>query len=297
MTTFGDQVYQFGGVPISSGDIPVFFGKASDGTDIQYYWVDGTNGDDSNTGLKPGEAKATIAAAITRANGLIDWSITRWASLAVIVIAPGTYAENLTSLPYGATMVGLGHDLRDAQLGVKIKPASGSPVDVNAVINTAFYNIGFESADASRAFDATICNNNLFYNCRFSGAPESVTCAAAFYTSDAVANKWINCEFTCSAVGFDCQYVDGGDSFSHNDLYNCRFTQHTTAGIRMSTNLVGPSSTVRHCHLSGSGQTMALGIDDNSAILDVSWTTAEATDGFDGCRSVNASYDSGTLET
>jgi hypothetical protein len=296
MTTFGDQVYQYGGVPVLSGNIPFQFGKASDGSDVKYYFVDGTNGADANTGLKPNKAKATIAAAITLVNGKIDWSISRWAPLSVIVIAPGTYAENLTSLPYGGTMVGVGHDYRDAQNGVKIKPATGSAVNVGSVINSAFYNIGFESADASRAFDATICNNNMFSNCRFSGAAESVTCVGAFYTSDAVSNRWINCEFTCAAVGMDIVYVDGGDSFSHNKLVDCRFTQHTTAALRTSANLVGPSSTVHNCTFSGSGQTLAIGIDDNSALLDCFWCGSEATDAYQGCRSLNGCYANGALE-
>ena len=297
MGTTAGGIYQWGGVPVTQGGLPLQFGKASDGSDVKYFFVDGTNGSDYNTGLRANRALATIEQAITLVRAQTDWSVTRWAPLSVIVIAPGTYAENLTALPHGATLFGLGYDLRDAQNGVKIKPASGSPVDVGAVVNCAFYNIGFESADSSRAFDATICNNCIFYNCRFSGAAESVTCAAAFYTSDAVANKWIDCEFTCSAVGFDIVYADGGDSFSHNKIYDCRFTQHTTAALRTSTNLVGPSSTVKNCTFSGSGQTLAIGIDDNAGILDCFWCGSEATDAYQGCRSLNGCYANGALES
>jgi len=137
-------------------------------------------------------------------------------------------------------MIGVGHDTRDAQLGVKVKPASGAPVAASTMVNTYVENMGFESPDSSKAFDVTVMSNCVFKNCRFSGAAESQTCAVAFEVSDAVCNRWINCDFTCAAVGFDIVYVDGGDSFSHNEIRNCRIHQCTTAGLRTSTNLVGP---------------------------------------------------------
>ena len=55
MTTFGDMVYQLGGVPVLAG-IP--FSKNS-----KCYFVDTVNGSDSNTGLTPAEALASLAAA------------------------------------------------------------------------------------------------------------------------------------------------------------------------------------------------------------------------------------------
>ena len=261
----------------------------------KFYYVDGKDGNDGNSGEYADEAFKTIVQAITTVNARINWSASPWATGDIIFIAPGVYAENIISLPHGASMIGLGHDTRDAQLGVKIKPATGAPLDVNSVINSYFENIGFESADASRAFDATICNNNVFKNCRFSGAAESQTCVAAFYTSDAVANRWINCDFTCAAVGFDVVYVDGGDSFSHNELVDCRIHQCTTAGIRLSTNLVGPSSIAKNCSLFGGGATMAIGVDDNSGILELDGLSITATDPVQGCRAANACYGNGAL--
>lgn len=194
-------------------------------------------------------------------------------------------------------MVGLGLDLRDAQNGVKIKPATGAPVDVGAVINTAFYNIHFETAETDAGdpvFDAEICNNNQFINCRFSGPAETAT-AVGFVTLDAVANKWLDCEFDCLDKGLDVNYADANDSFSHNLLRDCRFTQIDTAGIEISTNLVGPSSIVERCILVGAGQTMAIGIDDNVGILDLVDCYITATDPVQGCRSANGCYGNGAL--
>jgi hypothetical protein len=289
MTTFGDQLFQFGGAPVG-GEFPVFH-------EANYYFVDKTNGMAGNDGLTPATALNTIAAAVTKMNARISWSASPWSKHDVLIIGPGTYAENLTALPYGCTVYGQGLDLRDAQNGVKIKPATGAAVDVNAVINTAFYNIHFETAETDagdRAFDAAICNNCQFINCRFSGPAETAT-AVGFYTNDATGNKWIWCEFDCCDVGFDMAYVDANDGFNHNWLYECRFTQCDTAGLRMSTNLVGPSSIVERCIFMGAGQTMAIGIDDNSGILDIVRCDITATDPIQGCRSANGCYGNGSL--
>jgi len=290
MTEFADMLKHLGGVPVGSG-IPLSLGGAN------YYFVDVINGSDGNDGLSPDRPKATIAACVTIMNARINWSDSPWARRDVLVIFPGTYAENLTALPYGCIMYGLGHDLRDAQNGVKIKPASGAAVDVNSCINTAFYNIHFETAETDAGdcvFDATICNNCLFYNCRFSGPAETAT-AIGFYGSDMTGNKWIDCEFDCCDIGFDCEYVDGGDGFNHNLFRDCRFTQCDTTGLKMSTNLVGPSSIVERCVFVGAGQTMAKGVDDNSAILDLVDLYITATDPVEGCRSANGCYGNGTL--
>ena len=290
MTQFKDMLFQLGGVPVGGG-IPISLGGAN------YYFVDVNNGSDGNDGLSPATPKATIAACVTIMNARIDWSDSPWARRDVLVIFPGTYAENLTSLPYGCIMYGLGHDLRDAQNGVKIKPATGAAVDVSACINTAFYNIHFETAETDagdRAFDAAICNNNLFYNCRFSGPAETAT-AVGFYTNDAVGNKFLDCEFDCCDIGFECAYVDANDSFSHNLIRDCRFTQCDTAGLKMSTNLVGPSSIVERCVFAGAGQTMAIGVDDNAGILDLFDLLITATDPIQGCRSAGGCYGNGAL--
>jgi len=261
------------------------------------YYADVNRGNASNSGLSKQNPSSTIARMVTAMNARIDWADSPWARHDVLVLAPGTYAENLTSLPYGATVVGLGYDLRDAQNGVKIKPASGVPVDVNACINTTFINICFETAATgagAAVFDAAICNNNTFISCRFSGPAETAT-AVGFVTNDAVGNKFLDCEFDCLDKGIDVNYADANDSFSHNLIRDCRFTQIDTAGIEISTNLVGPSSLIERCLFYGAGQTMAIGVDDNAGILDLTDLYITATDPIQGCRSANGCYGNGSL--
>lgn len=289
MTTHKDMLYHLAGVPVV-GNLPFSL-------NANYYFVDGANGQTGTDGLTRATALTTIEAAVTLMNARIDWAVSPWARRDVLVIAPGTYAENLTSLPYGCTVFGLGHDLRDAQNGVKIKPATGAAVDVDSIINTAFYNIHFETAetDASdRVLDSTIINNSLFHNCRFSGPAETAT-AVGVYTSDVTATDWMFCEFDSCDIGMDAVYVDADDKFAHNWLYQCRFTQCDSVGLRISTNLVGPSSIVERCSFLGAGQTMGIGIDDNSALLDLVSCYITATDPVQGCRSANGCYGNGSL--
>jgi len=293
ISNFPNGITSFGIPIIGGGSIPISL-------NANYYFVDGKHGSDSYDGLSATNAFATIGQANTACRARVNWANTRWAVNDVIVIAPGVYTENLTTMSHGCVYYGLGWDNRDGQFGVKFKPASGAPVDVGSLINSAFFNIGFETAetDASdRVFDSTITNNCLFQNCWFSGPAETAT-AVGFYASDCTRTKFINCEFTCLDVGMDIVYVDAGDGFNHCLIDGCNFMQIDTAGIRVSANLVGPSSIVTRSNFLGAGQTLGIAVDDNAGgILDVTWCAAESTSGYTNCRSVNASYNNGALVT
>jgi len=264
------------------------------GTVGKTYYVNGNGGSDSDHGEAPDHPFDTLAKAIGIVNGRIDWAGSPWATHDIIVVYPGVYAENLTSLPYGATILCLGYDNRDAQLGVKVKPAAGAPVDVNSLINSTILNMGFESPDATAAFDAAVCNNNFLINCWFSGAAESVTCAAAFTTTDMVRTKLLGCDITCAAKGIWFNYVDAGDSISHCVVDDTLIHQ-CTVGIEAETNLVGPSTVIRNSDLFSGGQTMSTGVLDSAGILQLSRLNITATDPVNGCRAANGCYGNGAL--
>ena len=251
----------------------------------------------SGSGRSWAEAYKTIAEAITTMRARIDWSETPWALNDICYIGPGAYAENLTALPHGCVLVGAGWDMRDAQFGTKIKPASGSPVDVGGVINCGFVNLGFEVADTSAIFDSEVTNNCLFQDCYFTGPAETSTAAAGLVAMDMTATKIIGCRFSCMDKGIDVNYSDGGDKFAHMLIDNCIFDQIDTCGIEISASLVGPSSLVRNSCFFGGGVTMAYAINDSIACIDVMGCNAESTNGYNGVRSVNGSYNNGALVT
>lgn len=300
--SYSGYIDVLGGVPVMPG-LPLALPQVLSSYQHGRYIFVGKGGSDGQDGSTWEKRKLTIEAAITLANADINWSGTPWGSRSVIVIGHGTYAENLTSLPHGCVMIGEGrHDLRDAQNGVKIKPATGSPVVVSAIVNTEFYNIGFETGDGaagSYAFDGGIVNNCRFENCFFTGPAETATIGAAFYTCDSVKTTWKDCWFANANRGFMANYEDGGDSFSYALIEDCIISGCDTAGMYISTNLVGPHSIMRHTDVFGGGQTMALGLDDNSDILTCAWCTFEATanDPASGAGKYNACYLNGALIT
>ena len=61
MSTFGDGVYQYGGVPVGSARFTSPWNT--------HYFVDGDNGSDSYIGTRPDKALKTIQAAVTKATG------------------------------------------------------------------------------------------------------------------------------------------------------------------------------------------------------------------------------------
>ena len=60
MTTFGDGVYQYGGMPVGNGRFTNMWGT--------HWFVDGTDGSDAYDGKSPVRSKATIQAAVTAAS-------------------------------------------------------------------------------------------------------------------------------------------------------------------------------------------------------------------------------------
>jgi len=244
----------------------------------------------------------TVAEAVTAANALIDWAASPWAPNAKIHIAPGSYAENLTSLPYGCEVIGYGDAWdADGERGVRIKPATGSPVDVNACINSTFRNINFESADASKVFDAAILNNVQFYHCRFAGAPEATTSVAGIYTNDSVMLTVRDCKFQYLDCGIDFVYADGGDSWTRGHIEANYFTYISEAGIRIGLNLVTPGNLICRNFIGQGGQTLAIGIDINVAtpIIDIYGnfiTASECIQGDDLGSYVGGNYCNGVLE-
>lgn len=296
MTDFPNGITSFG-IPVLGSGIETLKKKSAN-----VYFVDKTNGNDSYDGKSADRAFATIAKAVTIVNARINWSASPWAKGDVIVIAQGSYAENLTALPFGATIIGMGDCFdADGENGVKIKPASGKPVDVDSLINTKIINVGFESADTSRIFDAAILNNVQIIHCQFRGAPEATTSTAGIYTNDSVALTVRDCFISYVDAGIDFVYVDAGDSVTRCLIQNNVITYCSEAGIRVSANLVSPASHFDGNVIDGGSGTLAKGIDNNmtTPVVYVSRNIISATDGIEGYTTgtyVGGNYCNGVLE-
>lgn len=135
MTTFADQLFEMGGVPVgnvgASQAHPIFGNQ---------YFVDGTNGSNSNDGNAPKVALGTIQEAVTRqiaeTDGLGD----------VIYVFPGTYAESITGNLTRVQIIGL--TCGGAAHAVSIRPTASYSY-TGEMMESALRNLMLMSPSAS----------------------------------------------------------------------------------------------------------------------------------------------------
>ena len=258
-------------------------------------------GSDENDGLTWETAFATIAKAIAVSNGYINWSGSPWAPNVEIHIAPGKYVENLTSMPYGAALIGYGDAFdADGERSVRIKPASGSAISVTSIINSRMENLNIQVADASDIVSVTNFNNNQVIHCSFQGPPEATTALRGFNLTDAVSNLWRDCQFFYMDCGLDWT-AGGGPTSVRNWIDRCVLSYISEAGIRFHSTTVAPITHITENFIDGGSGTLAIGIDINMATPTISCyrNIISATDGIEGDTTGNfigGNYCNGVLE-
>lgn len=219
----------------------------------------------STTGKSWKTAFSTIAAAITASNATIDWSGNEEDN--IILIAPGTYAETLTTIPYYCHMIGLGvGTLANSGMSVRIEPASGVCMSGTA-LGLHLYNVAFQAVGAVDLLDFGICNDVLIERCMFGPGDNSTVNAISTENSDGLNIR--NCKFKSGlgTGGFTrCMLFQGGaDKYLHNALIENNILQGmdaTGTGIKIESTCTATQTIIREniIQLSGAG----IGIDDNS---------------------------------
>lgn len=255
MTTAPDGLYQYGGVPVSSGPDTIF-GKV--------WFVDGTNGSDSNDGKTPGAAYGTIQAAITeqiaRTTGLGD----------AIYVLPGTYVENVAASVFNdCSLIGTSAD------SVIIAPATGSGfttgTDATATVSmnrSLIKNIQFRAPsteDGTTAYPACLIGymtGSVIEDCKFMGTtvapyqnPGPATVGLQLGSRSYVVYEFpehsriSRCEFGTSSgrtkelsigirVGSQTNTAPASRGFKSMKIEDCIIAAYDT-GIRLNT---GPAS-------------------------------------------------------
>jgi len=302
ITNYPDGLSSFG-VPLPGGGLPNKMNPGGTGAEQIYYYVDKLKGVAGNPADSPDRALNTIAAAITLMNASINWSASPWAPRKVLLIAPGKYAENLTSLPYGCDMIGLGnfYDL-NGENGVTIKPASGSPVDCTSIINMLIRNIAFESPDTSPIFQVDNFNRNIMQNCLLAGLPgASPTTTRGFeVVKDMTGNLIENMHVMVARNGI---YIvtDNANSkqASGNIIRGCTVRGADQTGIHFDANCIPSYTIVDNCIFGDGSTTLALGVDDDSDLVAFSncMIRATACDPVSGAGKYNHCYLNGALIT
>jgi len=265
-----------GGVGIDS-----LLGAGPANTKGNIYYVNKDGGSDNFDGLSPDTPFATIAKMVSVMNGRIDWSASPWARHDLGYIYPGKYAENLTSLPYGSSIIGLGEAFDiNGENGVTIDPASGLPIDVTSVINCRIENICLETPSAGAIFQSDNCNRNVFRDLVFQGVPgASPTSTRGFeVTTDMTGSKLLNCWFNQIRNGVYIVTDNGSSKQATGDLFQgLTILGGDQTGMYFHANCVPSSTVINFCNIAGAGATLALGLDDNTGIVSVFNTNFEAT--------------------
>lgn len=222
------------------------------------YFVDPTNGSDSNDGLSWGTALATYTAARTLNNATVDWAKTPKLYNAIL-LAPGVYDTASMAFPYYCHVIGCGIPGTDtaAEFNTALACLTGT------MLGCGLHNLRFETAAAGPCLDVGICNNSIIEDCEFANsdavgatALDTENCTHLIFRRNKVGSGMT----TGMAYGI---YARGGaDKYFHN----CEVYENTifasTAGIfiqdtctasqaRIWNNRIGPAACLK-------------GIDDNN---------------------------------
>jgi len=218
MTTFGDQVFEFGGAPVGSGRFSSPWAK--------HYFVDGIDGKAGNGGLKPDNATKTIQQAVDLAVGGD-----------VIYIRPQTYK------------LGTGFNRYTEDVTVTLGGAGGSGVvSTNANISiigvsqrgvpSDFLGVRWKATTTGLQVDAPglhVENIGFFTETATNGI--SLRCNGTTRTQEGTTGFSI---YNCAIKGDGGLYANGGNEIQ---IVNCRF-QAKYDGTVGGINLVGSANAV-----------------------------------------------------
>ena len=228
MTNFGDMVTQFGGAPTLSG---VPFGMKS-----KYYFVDPTNGVDTNDGKSLESARKTLAGGedlmVANQHDTLFYVApsSATASADYDIAATLTWDKNLTHvIGIGApTMVGQRARIFQAPGNLDISPM----IDVTAS-GCSFRNLylfqGVDDADALLNVRVT-GSRNYFENVHFAGgghATQAIDGGASLNISSGMENTFVNCtigvDTIAAATGMVALLINGTGG-GRNIFRGCHFT-------------------------------------------------------------------------
>jgi hypothetical protein len=236
------------------------YGKVASDTGINFY-VDknSPHASDSNDGTDPEAPFATIQAAITANNALIDWGDTP-SEFNTIWIAPGEYAENLTC-PYYCAMIGTGMATGNTtDICVDVHPAAGAAM-AGTGLGLHLYNLRFTTDTAAPVLNFGVMNSCIIERCAITdGNPGLAT--VGILTTDANSSWIVDCVFKGNTNPLTTGIRSTGDFYSCR-VINCEICAVTT-GIDLSgAALCGNSVARDNVIWSGGGALLTTGINDS----------------------------------
>ena len=264
MSTAPDGLYQYGGVPVSSGPNPIF-------GDV--WFVDGTNGSDSNDGKTIGAAFATIQAAVTAqiagTTGLGD----------VIYVMPGTYAEDISGDLTRVSIIGV-------NAGGTSHAVSIRPVTLSAYTGTMFEakleNLMILSPSTGTTLPAVQLANmrySVINNCLFIGRAAASIEGLQIGNTDAVATA-ANCDYNKITNNHFSTYYGSSAQFTFGIKigrvdYDAGCSVKQCWGTLIDSNIIHAATTGIYLGTSGDK--------DGSTIISNNFITSMESEGDEGC--------------
>jgi len=223
-----------GGNPISQSVVPLNTDTGVP-TKVGHVWyVDQINGNDTNSGFSQSAPFATIGKGLTSAtNGAGD----------IIIVYPGTYAENLSVTKDYITMIGaiLGGYARP-----DVVPAAGIALTVSTGRGFTARHMRFASVDNSDTvlqntsgfrYEDDVFDGNALQvtkgNLRIVGGPGGTA------SEGKVLNSYIR---GGGAAGILFQHrlaIDGGEGSTDNEIAHCRFVDNVASDLKSVVNTNG----------------------------------------------------------
>ena len=167
------------------------------------YYVDGATGDDADDGLSRTNAVATIVQGITLSNAayVIEAAAGNGTMMNVIIIAGGTYTEDIEAFPANCHVIGTGSFTRIQNLGTHT---------CAGVDNSHFWNISFRGGTAGAAMISVANSSHSlgFHNCIFES---QATISSVLYYAGSSSNQIIeDCE-----IGYETAVANSPDIAIH----------------------------------------------------------------------------------
>lgn len=241
MTTFGDGVYQYGGVPVGAFSSMDMFAGAND----KIYFVDADNGSDGNDGLSPSSATKTIQQAIDLVSGAgaVIYIFPR--AITALATDPVSYEETLiigNDTPM-LSLVGVRTGLSQGGLPQIKDSTATEPILSIQAPGCVVRDLGFNGAGNTGGSIELVDDGGTTYvsfgtvikNCHFKNAKSSgnaSTGGAIQWTSDGGAwqvhiadNRFYNCRAGIVLIG------TSGSVPQDVVIENCDFTSSVNTNV------------------------------------------------------------------
>lgn len=278
MTTFGDQVFQFGGEAVGSGsNYPGDYGYSANNREgNKVYYVNNITGSSSNDGLSWRYPFAQVSQAITASEAARALLTANNQNVRNRIFVQGTATAytKLTALPLYCDIIGIGADVRGNGEGIP-RIGSDTVAESGCVVSSTvrglyIKDIQFQAGLNMYPFQCTNMFRSTFEDCSFmTNGAATGNPYAAFHAAGAVGSFTMRRCFFGSNASIDTEPDIGfkiAGTVWHNCLVeDCFITGLTGVQISSSMNNVTCfGSMFKNNYIGQGSQEMVIGVNDDT---------------------------------